>query len=209
MFHIPKFNIYSTFSRFQDKIHRRLRLLKFVGPQMWGHDDFALVGAYGPVPANVMMSVSTFPQGTVSAADGGAGGTLTLNTLSASDFDVSVAQAGVRFLRNGDVQELSNGAWASQNPTVEWIDINDDATIGDDYQARLTKVSGFNLVFSSGWSNNTFLAISTTRSATLTSASGERTNTSTATVRETANTSNSVSATAFISAEALGGGVFL
>lgn len=205
---VPKlFNMYARLDRptWQQWRDRRLRLLRFVNnPAFWGlPEDQELVRlAGGP-----HLSVSAFPYGNTAAAGVSSGGsTLALTTLNASDLDTGVVTVGIRFLRTGDVQEFTNGSWSTQNTNTEWIAAAEEtATIGDDHQCKMDESLTSNIVWSSGWGDNTYIAISATRSASLTSLGAEKTANGTAYVRETADTSNEVSASFTLSAESIGG----
>ena len=204
---VPKlFNLYSRLDRptWQQWNDRRLRLLRFVNnPAFWHNpaDQELVALAGGP-----QFSVSSFPHGTIAAAGVG-GSTLALTTLNSSELEVSgPVTAGIRFLRAGDVQEINNGTYTTQNTATEWIlAAEETSTIGDDHQVKIDESLTTNLIFTTPWTENTWIAISATRTASLTSFAGERTASGTAYVRETANTSNEVSASAFWSAEVLGG----
>ena len=146
------------------------------------------------------MSMSAFPHGVVPAA-AAAGGTLTLNSLSSSRtlFGPGSITSGVRVLTNEDVEEITfNGLWLSQNPGVEWIDDLGGASASD-YEVQLTGTQSGVGTFS-GPALSQFHAISTTRQWTLTrSTQGSATFSGTMTIREIANTSNSVSAVVLLS----------
>ena len=117
----------------QERYDRRLALLKFAGMGFWLPEDFALAG---PMPPEVMASVSAFPYG--SAAVAGAGGdVLTLNAISHSHTDSFLASASLSFQRDGEVLE----GLTAQNPGTEWID-NNAATVGDDYECKADHTSG-------------------------------------------------------------------
>ena len=195
----------------QERYDRRLALLKFAGLRFFGPEDWALAG---PLPPELQFtSVGVFPYGTVAAAAGGGGDTLTLNTLSANDSDDFIAVAGIRFKRDGEVEETINGTWTAQNSGTEWID-NNASTVGDDYEAKMDHTGGDTTpTFSGGtWAENTYNTIdedSPSLTATVTSSSGTNNSTGTAYVREIANTSNLVSASYSISATQFGGGILL
>lgn len=220
MFIIPKFlNLYSKLGpKWQELRKRRRNLLLFAGPRFLNQpqDVELLTGLYGPnilapAGANIQQSVSAFPYGTTAAAGAAAGGsTLALTTLNSSNFDAAPVESGVRFLRAGDVQELSSGVWSTQNTNTEWIAAAEEtSTIGDDHQCRIDESFSSIIIFSSGWSENTYATINTTRTASIiTFGGGETVASGTAYVRETSNTSNEVSASVFMSAEAFGGGIF-
>lgn len=149
------------------------------------------------------MSVSSFPYGCMSMA--GCISTLTLNNLNSSDFDLSSpynSQAGVRVLTTGAVQELGpTGSWSSQNPGVEWID---DFCSGSasDYEVRLSQTSSTGTATRTGPTLASFHTISATQQWTWTKTNvGSFSWTGTMTIREIANTSNTVSATVTISIE--------
>lgn len=191
---IPKFNIYSKYSRWQDRTFRRLRLLKFVGPRFWMPEDFAL--------ANVHMSVSAFPYGTMKPAGGGGVGTLALTTLSAVSIG-SFPLATITWWRDGDVYEQG----VAQSPSTQYTD-NTDTDIGDYIEVKMDQTSGSGTAsFSNPWSENSYIAISATRVCSLGSSLGTKTALGTAYVREIANTSNNVSATFSLWAEKTGGGI--
>lgn len=128
--------------------------------------------------------------------------TLTLNSLASSDFDFSSpysSTAGVRVLTSGAVQEIIADAWTSQNPGVEWID-GFIYSAASDYEVQLTKSSGTDP--SSGPALTSFHTISTTRQWTWTRTTvGSTSFVGTMTIREIADTSNSVSASVVISIE--------
>ena len=133
---IPK-GVLNRFSRkdrpsWQERYDRRLALLKFAGLRFFKPEDWALAG---PIPPEIMQmtAVSVFPYGTAAAAGAGGGGgdTLTLNALAAFGVDEFIAQAGVRFKRDGYVEEGEDGIWTAQNGGTEWID-NNGATVGCD-----------------------------------------------------------------------------
>lgn len=204
---VPKlFNLYSRLDRptWQQWKDRRLRLLKFVRhPAFWGlPEDQELVRlAGGPMltSANILLHGTT-------VNTRAAGSTLALTTLNASDLDTGLVVVGIRFLRAGDVQEQTNGSWSTQNTATEWIlAAEETSTIGDDHQCKMDESLTSNIAWSSGWADNTYIAISATRTATLASGSGEVNANGTAYVRETANTSNEVSASFFMTAESIGG----
>lgn len=197
---IPKFNIYSKLSHWQDKTFRRLRLLKFVGPRMWMPEDFAMAGAYG------YKSVSAYPYGTHTAASASYDvGTLTLNALSAFDLDDVSSQATIYWTRDGEVWENLT----PQNPTVEWTD-ETAADVGDYCEVRMDTTTGTTDQWSSGWGENAWITMSATSRWARNSitGSGNSTSSGTAYVRELADTGNSVSASFSISANVFGGGIF-
>ena len=214
---IPKWlNLYAKKAcpTWQEWYKRRLRLLLFAGPRFVNQleDQALLAGVYGP---NIMRSVSAFPYGTAAAAGVG-GSTLALTTLLSSQLEASgPVSAGIRFLRGGDVQELTNNdptVWTTQNTATEWIlAAEETSTIGDDHHAKLDENLGTQIIFSTGWSENTYAIIDQTLTATLVQiGTGEKSANGTAYVREIANTSNEVSASVSLSAEVLGGGgIFL
>ena len=194
---VPKLNIFSKKTKRQDKDYRRLKLLGFVGMPFWDRDDFALAGYYDD---NVMRAVSSMPYGVTRPAGGD---TLTLNALASNDFDATApysSQVGVRFLRDGHVQELSAaGSWVNQNAGVEWID-NNASDIGDDYECQLD--TGTNTGSLTGPTINSYHTISTTRQWTYTRTSvGSLTISTTGRVREIADTGNNVSASVIMFVE--------
>ena len=131
----------------------------------------------------------------------GSGATLTLNDLSSSGFDFSGppwdSDAGVRILTNGDVEELVIGSWTAQNSGVEWID--DGGATSSDYECYLTKTSGTDT--NVGAALDTWHTISTTILFQLSNTiEADQTFVGTMTIREIANTSNSVSATVTLTA---------
>ena len=73
------------------------------------------------------------------------GATLTLNSLASSDIDIFApfsSSVGIKVKTDGDVQEKNaSGAYVSQNPGVEWTD--DGGATASQYEAQLTKISGF------------------------------------------------------------------
>lgn len=145
------------------------------------------------------MSVSAWANAAFAA-----GATLTLNALSSSDFDFSSpynSQAGVRANVNGDIQELNTvGSWVSQNSGVEWID--DGGATASDYEVRLSVTSSSGTATFSGPALGSFHTLSTTRQYTWTkTVVGSFQWNGTMTIREIADTSNSVSATVSISIE--------
>lgn len=208
---IPKiFNLYSKARpKWQQWYDRRLRLLCMLPPPFWWRpeDQELLVGVHGPMPADIQRSVSAFPYGTTAAAGaaGGGVGTLTLNNLNAAGSDPFIGVATISFTPSGNVEE--NGV--PQNASVEYTD-STNPTVGNDCQCRMQRTGGSTTpTYSSGWSNNAYIVISAERTATLSTASGTVTSSGTAYVRETANTSNEVSASFFMTATVTGGGIFL
>ncbi len=145
--------------------------------------------------------------------DAASGDTLTLNTLSSVESDDFIAVAGIRFKRDGYVQEIISGAYTNQNAGTEWID-NNASTIGDDYEAKMDHTGGGTTpTFSGGtWAENTWNTIDETSpalTATVSSSSGTKTSTGTAYVREIADTGNQVTASYTLQATQFGGGIFL
>lgn len=142
------------------------------------------------------MSMSAFPHGVVPAA-AAASGTLTLNSLSSSRsiFGTGTVTVGVRTLTTGDVQEINfSGAWASQNSGVEWIDDFGGGS-SSDYEVQMAQSSFVGGGTFSGPTLSQFHTISQTRQWTLSrSTQGTSTWNGTMTIREIANTSNSVNA---------------
>ena len=191
----------------QERYDRRLALLKFAGMSFWKPEDFALAG---PIPPEVQMAVSSFPYGTTAAAGAGGGGssnTLGLTALAAANIDDVAAVAGVRWLTTGNVEEQNNGTWTAQNSSTEWIDSLSGES-SSDYDVNVDHTSGDVFVYSTGWSDNTYIAISETRTVSLLQAgAGSRFGSGTAYVRENASPSNSVSATIQIDVEVTGGGI--
>lgn len=121
--------------------------------------------------------------------------TLTLNTLSSIDFDFVGppwdSTAGVRVLRNGTIEEIFADSWTAQNSGVEWID-NNASDIGDSYEVFLTG-TGNNPT--SGPALDAWHTISSTQTWLLANAiEADVQFTGTMTIREIADTGNSVSA---------------
>lgn len=141
------------------------------------------------------MSMSAFPHGVVPAA--AAGGTLALGNLASSRsiFGSGSVTVGVRTLTTGDVQEINfTGAWASQNPGVEWIDDFGGGS-SSDYEVQMVVASFIGGGVFSGPALSQFHTISQTRQWTLNrETQGTSTWNGTMTIREIANTSNSVNA---------------
>lgn len=200
-------NRFGKLTTWQNRYNRRLKLLKFVGFKFWTPEDFAFAG---PIPPEIMqMSTSAFPHGIMAAAgSGGSGNTLGLTTLAAADVDDPTAQAGIRFLTDGDVQEQNLGTWSDQNPSTEWIDsLSGDSS--SNYEVNVDHTAGDAYAYSTGWSDNTYITISATRTVSLTQVGeGSKAGTGTAYVREIANTSNNVSASTSIDVDVFGGGIF-
>ncbi len=116
---------------------------------------------------------------------------LSLSTLD-SDNDVDEGIAGVRCLRDGHVDEIqSGGAWVSQAAGTQYVNDN-TFDVGDDFEVMLTG-SGYAL---SGPALATWFTISSTRQWTLEpeKEEGSQTFNGTMTIREIADTGNSVSA---------------
>lgn len=124
-------------------------------------------------------------------------GVLTLNALSSIDNDFSSpysSTAGVRVQTSGDVQEIIADTWTSQNSGTEWINGFFGSDTASNYEVQLAKTSGTGTL--SGPTLSTYHTISTTRQWTLTRTTvGTNTWIGTMTIREIADTSNSVSAT--------------
>lgn len=194
MIWLPK-GVLNRFSKdhpsWQERYDRRLRLLKYAGFRFFTPEDWALVG---PVPPEIMRSVSAFPYGSAAASGGGGGNTLALTTLSASDTDDVSASAGIRFMTDGNIEEQNNGIWADQNPSTEWI----DSLIGEsssDYEAKYDHVTGTAPAHTGFSGENTYTTISATLTWSLTQfLSGTKTSTGSAWVREIADTGNFASA---------------
>lgn len=216
---IPKLNLFSRSPSWQQNRIRRLRLLGFVGPEFWS-DDLELLRYYGPddvlAPWHAMIAKRRkqitsilrqrgFITATVNYGDSGTADTLTLNALSDSDSSATLALAIIQFQRGGNVTE----GGVAQNPTAEWID-NASATIGDDYEAKIDHTSGFAYNYVGGtWADNVFNIIDENLSITIAHGgplNNTRTGLGTATVRELANTANSVSASTSLSATYTGSG---
>lgn len=146
------------------------------------------------------MSMSAFPHGVVLVA-ASSGDTLALTALSSTGVNVgNPAESGVRTLSTGNVEELNFGSsWLSQNPGTEWIDGFTSSAAGD-YEVQLstgTILGGGNIV---GPARGQFWGCGSTRQWTLvTTSQGTVTYSGTMTVREIANTSNSVSASVNLS----------
>lgn len=210
---VPRQNRRSPFPTWQDKIRRRLGLLKFVGPGFWLPKDFDLVGAYGPVPANIMKSVSAFPYGTTASA-GAAGAALAIGITFLTDinFGGGSAYAGFRLERDGDYATREGASWSYAGYGDNWIESGEHAaTVGDDYEAYADKTSGNSGLWIGGWVDGTTY---TTISSTLThfvqdNIGSEQTSSGTVRVREIANTSNFASKAFSLSAESLGGGMMI
>jgi hypothetical protein len=147
------------------------------------------------------------------ACSGGGGDTLTLNTLSSIYSDDFLATSGIRFKRDGEVEEQINLTWTAQNSGTEWID-NNASTVGDDYEAKLDHTSGNTIpTFTGGtWAENTWNTIDETSpslTAQIVSNSGTKDSLGTAYVREITNTSNQVTASYTIRSIQFGGGILL
>lgn len=142
-------------------------------------------------------------QSTTMLTDAAAGNddTLALTALSSSDSDFTApfdSTAGVRVNTNGDVEELSSGgSWIAQNSGTEWID-GFTTSSASDYEVQLTKSTGTDPT--SGPTLATYHTISSIRTWQWASTIEESyTFTGTMTIREIANTANSVSASVTIS----------
>ncbi len=131
-------------------------------------------------------------------APAGPSAILTLNLLAALDSDFSApydSDCAVRVNTAGTVDEKRNGFWGSQNPGVEWID--DGGITSSDYEAKIEKTSGSETAALLGWTAlNTYHDIDTTLRVAIDSTSaGDYDWNGTLTIREKADTGNSVSAT--------------
>lgn len=131
-------------------------------------------------------------------AGGGTTAVLTLNALSSSDSDGSSpysSTAGIRVLTNGDIEEIIADTWTAQNSGTEWID--DAGATASDYEVQLEKTSGTDP--SSGPALASFHTINATLQWTWTSTTAGTTSfNGTLTIREIADTGNSVSASVSI-----------
>lgn len=123
--------------------------------------------------------------------------TLTITSLSSSRFSTGTATAGCRTLNNGNYERISGTNWVL-NGTDEWIDAF-NASAAADYECFLS-LSG-NTGDVSGPALSTWHGMGVTRQWTISSSSGVRSVSGTMTIREIANTSNSVSASVSLSAE--------
>lgn len=123
---------------------------------------------------------------------------LTLNNLSSSDSDGSPpysSSGGIRI--NGlNIQELVGGSsWVSQNSGTEWVDLTGSA---GDYEAYLTKTGG-GLPSPGPAALDTWISCDTNPSWSVTKTSfGLASWSGTLTIREKADTGNSVSASVSI-----------
>lgn len=142
------------------------------------------------------------------SSGGGGSGTLALTTLASSHSPLSGnATAGVRAQNNGNVAELVNGSvWFDQNASTEWIDSFGGGTASD-YEVQLDTGTLLGDGVISGPTRGTYHGLGTTRTWTLvcestTNESG--TFTSTMRIREIADTSNNVSASVQLTADATG-----
>lgn len=210
---VPRQNRRSSFPIWQDKLRRRLALLKFVGPGFWLPKDFELVGAYGPVPANIMRSVSAFPYGSAAAAGASGGAALDIGDSFLTDISFgATAYAGFRFERDGDYATREGSSWSYAGYGDNWIESGEHAaTVGDDYEAYADKTGGNSGFWLGGWvDGTTYTTINTTLTHYVQDAVGtERTSSGTVAVREIVNTSNVASQLFSLSAEFLGGGMML
>lgn len=152
----------------------------------------------------MFTSASIFPQGTIAlTAPTQDIGTLTLNTLSSVNTDdVGTVEAGIRFMQDGEVQEMTSsfGTYTAQNPGTEWTDAT--GTPGDLAEAKLDTTTGTNPTYTGGWSENTYDTIDNTLTAENSRSTVGITNSQgTAYVREIANTGNLVTASFQIRAQ--------
>lgn len=131
---------------------------------------------------------------------GGATDILSLSNLQSIDLEeLETATAGIRVQTDGTVQEIVSNLWTSQNPGTEWIDAF-VSTAASDYEVQLVKSSGFDP--SAGPALTSWHTISTLRQWTWSTAtSGLKTFNGTLTIREIADTGNSVSASVNIQYE--------
>lgn len=125
--------------------------------------------------------------------------TLTLNNFSASNSDSpGPVSASIRLTTDGYLQRDIGAGYLNVNAGVEWID-NNTAGVGSDYEVQLTKTTG---TTPTGPTLATYHALSSTRTWTITRVpTGTTSFTGTLTVREIADTSNTVSCTVTISAQ--------
>lgn len=148
------------------------------------------------------MSMSAFPSAVAALLSQG---TLTLNALSSFDsdsFSPYSSTAGVRVLTTGAVQEIVADVWTSQNPGVEWIDDFVGGDSASNYEVQLVQSTSSGSATFSGPALSIFHTISTTRQWTWSKTTlGSFTWSGTMTLREIADTSNSVSASVIVSIE--------
>ncbi len=132
-------------------------------------------------------------------------GTLALNALASSDFDLTSpysSTAGVRVLTTGAVQEIIVDTWTSQNAGVEWINGFFGSDVASNYEVQLAGSFTTGSGTISGPTLSSYHTISTTRQWTLTrTLVGIATWEGTMTIREIADTSNNVSASVFLNVE--------
>lgn len=191
---IPRRNKYSKDRpSWQQKVNRRLKLLKYAGFPFFGPGDWELVG---PIPPEIQKtSTGVFPYGTVSAAAGGDQGTLGLTALNSNNSDDVAASSGCRFLTDGDIQEIISGAWTDQNPSTEWIDAFGGGESSSDYEAKYDRTSGDAESHTGFTGENTYTTISATLTWQLTQiGTGSKSSSGTAYCREIATPANVVSA---------------
>lgn len=126
---------------------------------------------------------------------GGGSATLTLNDLSSNDSDsndtVWSSTAGIKVRTNGDVEERLSDTYTAQNSGTEWID--DAGATSSLYEAYLTKTAGSGTI-TAGPSLDNWHTIDTDLVWTMTYTTvGTFTWVGTLTIREIANTGNTVS----------------
>ena len=141
-------------------------------------------------------------------SSGGGSGTLALTSLASNHSPFSGdATAGVRAQNNGNVAELTFGInWFDQNASTEWIDSFGGGSASD-YEVQLDTGSLLGDGVISGPTRGTYRGLGVTRTWTLLceSATNESgTFTSTMRIREIADTSNNVSASVQLTADATG-----
>lgn len=161
---IPKRNIWTPPSKWQTP---------------WVGDAFPWLEEFGRL---IQLSVSAFP----SAITGGDQGSPVV-TIS----DITQTSTGNtcswEVQRDGDLQLL---APTNTTRTNEWVTSGDkEATIGDLYEARITKTSGFNEVLTN-WSNGVYSTINNNKKLTLNPSFGTTTYVGTLDIREIADTGN-------------------
>ncbi len=154
---------------------------------------------------NLALSVSTFPAANAAQQGQGGGGganpTVTLDTLTIlDDIDTVVASVTLEAERSGDL--VVEGV----TQTNEWVASGDKtATLGDDYEALLTKTSGA-LANPSGAPVGSWTALTSDRIWTWSSiVAFEVSWNGTLQIRETLNTSNSDTTNVSVTLEVLGG----
>lgn len=136
-----------------------------------------------------------FPAGTTSAQDAGSPA-VNLGGIVVSEADSGAVSVYFELQRDGDLDE--NGSIIVDEYL---LDAETTATIGDLYEAQLSKISGTDPTMTGGWSLGSYSDINTSLRATLSRlTSGTSSFTGNLTVREKTDTSNS--ATVLVSMEA-------